>query len=406
MAFTSFLRENMRWLGGGFALTYFASFGQTFYISLSAGDIRTEYHLSHGEWGGIYMLATLASALTLPWLGQLVDRFSISRIAFAVIVMLALACTLMALSHHLALLVVAIYFLRLFGQGMMTHIAMTAMGKWYAASRGRAVSIASIGANAGEASFPLIFVVLSAVIGWRQTWIAGALVLVIVALPVILALMHKERSPRNTDPVSTRPAVRDWTRSEVLRDPLFWIMLAGVLAPPFIGTTIFFHQVHLVEIRGWSLAMFASSFSLMSVMVISCALLAGFLIDRYSAVRILPVYLLPLAAACFVLGGFSAPWSAFAFMTLLGISYGFSTTLFGALWPEVYGTAHLGAIRATIIAVMVFATAMGPGLTGWLIDLGIWYPHQILAMGTYCIMSAFVMFLASRAVIARLETPN
>ncbi|MCB1429353.1 MAG: MFS transporter, partial [Nitratireductor sp.] len=72
----------------------------------------------------------------------------------------------------------------------------------------------------------------------------------------------------------------------------------------------------------------------------------------------------------------------------------------------VYGIANLGAIRATIVAVMVFATAMGPGLTGWLIDLGVWYPHQILAMGIYCIVAAFVMFLASRAVIARLENQS
>ncbi|MEZ5791167.1 MAG: MFS transporter [Nitratireductor sp.] len=406
MSFFSFLRENLRWLGGGFLLTFFASFGQTFYISLSAGEIRGEYGLSHGEWGGIYMLSTLASALTLPWLGQLVDRISVSRITAMVIVMLAAACALMAVSHHLATLVLAIYCLRLFGQGMMTHIALTAMGKWYAASRGRAVSIASIGANAGEAIYPLLFVVVAGALGWRNAWFACGAALVLVALPVIFALMSKERMPRNTDPVSTRPVVRDWTRGEVLRDPLFWIMLAGVLAPPFIGTTIFFHQVHLVEIRGWSLAVFASSFSLMSVMVISCALVAGYLVDRFTALRILPVYLIPLAAACFTLGSFSGQWAAFAFMALLGVSYGFSTILLGALWPEVYGTANLGAIRATIVAVMVFATAMGPGLTGWLIDLGVWYPHQILAMGIYCIVAAFVMFLASRAVIARLENQS
>ena len=34
-----------------------------------AGDIREEFGLSHGDVGGIYMFATLGSALVLPWVG-------------------------------------------------------------------------------------------------------------------------------------------------------------------------------------------------------------------------------------------------------------------------------------------------------------------------------------------------
>ena len=60
MIFT-FLRDNARWVAGGFLLTFFSSFGQTYFISLSAGDIRAEYGLSHGGFGTIYMLATLAT---------------------------------------------------------------------------------------------------------------------------------------------------------------------------------------------------------------------------------------------------------------------------------------------------------------------------------------------------------
>jgi hypothetical protein len=41
-------------------------------------------------------------------------------------------------------------------------------------------------------------------------------------------------------------------------------------------------------------------------------------------VALLPYYLLPLGLACILLGGFGAPWGAFAFMALYGISDGFS----------------------------------------------------------------------------------
>ncbi|MEL6920643.1 MAG: MFS transporter [Pseudomonadota bacterium] len=296
---------------------------------------------------------------------------------------------------------VVIYGLRLFGQGMMTQNAMTATGRWFAANRGRAVSIVTLGHNASEALMPFVFVALISWIGWRNGWFMASGFLMLAALPAVYALLREERAPQSTDVTTETVAVRDWTRREVVRDAAFWLLLTGVLAPAFIGTTIFFHQVYLVDLRGWDLQTFALSFSLMAVMTICFALISGALIDRYSAVRILPTYLVPLALSCFVLAAFDAIWSAFAFMALMGISYGFSSTLFGALWPEIYGTKHLGSVRALVVAIMVFATAAGPGLTGTLIDFGVSYPAQIAAMGVYCVIMCVVMSIVSRRLIAR-----
>jgi len=401
MPLLTFFRENSRWVAGGFLLTLFSGFGQTFFISLSAGEIRSEFGLSHGGFGGLYMVATLASALTLPILGKVVDMITIARVAAFTIPALMLATVSMAMAGNVIWLGVTIYALRLFGQGMMTHIAMTAMGRWFAAQRGRAVSLATLGHNVGEAVFPSVFVVAGLALGWRGAWLAAALVLVLVALPAIYLLMRVERVPRETDTPSERPSVRDWTRPEVLRDPLFWMALSGILAPGFIGTTVFFHQVYLSELRGWPPGVFASAFIVMSVMTIIFALISGQLIDRFSAVRILPAFLLPLAASCVVLALSVSPVGAYGFMALMGISYGFSSTLFGALWPELYGIKHLGAIRAVVVALMVFATAAGPGLTGWLIDNGVSYPAQIMGMGLYCLVASVMMIVVSRKASTR-----
>ncbi|MAZ84242.1 MAG: MFS transporter [Rhizobiales bacterium] len=406
MPIVNFLRENARWIVGGFLLTFFSSFGQTFFISLSAGDIRAENGLSHGQFGGLYMIATLASALTLPQLGKVVDRVPIAVVAAFTIPALMIAAISMSFASNVIWLGVTIYALRLFGQGMMTHISMTAMGRWFSAQRGRAVSLATLGHNVGEAVFPSAFIFAAYALGWRGTWLAAAVVLAVVALPAIVMLMRVERMPRATDGPERRTALRNWTRGEVLRDPIFWLCLSGVLAPGFIGTTVFFHQVYLSELRGWAPEVFASSFIVMSSMTIVFALIAGQLIDRFSAVRILPSFLLPLAASCIVLATTQSPWGAYIFMALMGISYGFSSTLFGALWPELYGAKHLGSIRAVIVAMMVLATAMGPGLTGWLIDIGVSYPAQIAAMGVYCILSAVVMTVVSRKAAGRNELPT
>lgn len=401
MSFFAFLRENLRWLAGGFLLTLFSSFGQTFYISLSSGGIRAEYGLSHGEFGTLYMLATLASAVALSQVGKIVDVMSVSRVTLIIIPLLALSAVSMAFVDSLALLLVTIFGLRLFGQGMMTHNAITAMGRWYVGQRGRAVSVATLGHQVGEAVFPIIYVSIVLSIGWRNTWLLSALLLLVVALPLIYSLMRVERQPKSSDGIEMNSAPREWTRPEVLRDPVFWLILLGILAPGFIGTTIFFHQVYLVEMRGWSLELFAGSFVLMALMTICFALISGVLIDRFSAVAMLPVFLLPLALSCFLLAGISAQWGIFAFMTLLGVSYGISSTLFGALWPEIYGTRHLGSIRSVVIALMVFSTAMGPGVTGFLIDFGVPYPAQIFAMGLYCVGISTVMAVAGNRVAKR-----
>ncbi|MEP9388293.1 MFS transporter [Mesorhizobium sp. KR9-304] len=401
IGFLAFLRDNARRLAGGLLFTFFSSFGQTFFISLSAGHIREEYGLTHGGFGTIYMIATLGSAFTLPYLGPIVDRYSVRAVTQFIVPMLAAACIVMALSHHVALLLLAIYLLRLFGQGMMVHNAYTATARWFSAQRGRALSVIILGHNAGDAVFPILFVSLAGLVGWRGGWLLAAASLVLVALPLIASLVAVGRKPRSTDPAPHIVDARDWTRGEVLRDPLFYRLMLGVMAPGFIVTTVFFNQVYLVELRGWSLGVFASSFALLALVNSVFTLVAGQLIDRFSGLALLPFVLVPLGVACLILGLVEAQWTPFLFMAFLGFSNGLSTTLFGAVWPEVYGLKHLGAIRALVFSAIVFASAAGPGVTGYLIDQGVSYPGQLLAMGVYCFLASVLLFDMSRRARAR-----
>jgi MFS family permease len=397
MSYLTFLRENARWLVASYLLAVFSGFGQTFFISLSGGNLRAEFGLSHGELGLIYMLATLGSALTLPYVGRSLDHFPVQRIALVVVTGLALFCLAMANTFSVWMVGLTFYGLRLCGQGMMTHTSITAAGRWFSAQRGRAVSIAVLGFPTAEALFPLIFVALSNAFGWRGAWTASTLVLLLVALPVLLILLARDRVPSALEVASAKPDGRQWTRAEALRDPKFWLVNCGVNAPAFIGTAIFFHQVYLVELRGWTLELFASAFLLMAAGVVCASLVIGPLIDRFSARQLLPFTLVPLTIACFVLANFHAPGAAFVFMLLVGISNGFNSTLVGAFWPEVYGTRHMGAIRSVAFSIMVFASAAGPGLVGWLIDLGVEFDSQVTAMGLYCLVYCAVLALVARA---------
>ncbi|MDP3897151.1 MAG: MFS transporter [Mesorhizobium sp.] len=394
MRFIPFLASNARWLAGGFLLTFFSTVGQTIFISLSAGEIRAEYGLSHGAWGMVYMVATLASALTLPYLGPIVDRYGVRRVVLFVAPMLALAAVSMALSSHIVLLVLTIYLLRLFGQGMMPHTAYTATARWFSAQRGKALSLVILGHNAGDAIFTNLFVLLALAIGWRNGWLVAAAAL-LVTLPLIATLVAVDRTPRASDPVPRIVDARDWTRAEVLRDPIFYLAMTGIMAPGFIVTVALFHQVYLVELRGWSLEVFASAFIVWAIVNSVFTTISGQLIDRFSGLVMLPFVLLPLGAACILLGLGEAAWVPFAFMALVGLSNGLSTTLFGAILPEIYGLKHLGSIRALGVSASVLASAAGPGLTGYLIDAGVSYPGQLAAMGLYCGLASLVLLYVS-----------
>ena len=396
-----FLWQNARWLVAAFTLTFFSTLGQTSFIGGSAGHIRTEYGLSNGEWGLVYMVGTLASALTLPYLGTIVDRMSLRKVVVIIAPMLALAAIAMAVSTHIAGLVLAIFLLRLFGQSMFPHAAYTSTARWFTAQRGKALSLVILGHNVGEAVLITGFVALSAAIGWRMGWaLLGAVVLVVV-LPLLLLLAAVERKPTATEVNPRVVDARDWTRAEVLRDPLFYLAMLGFMAPGFIVTVVFFHQVYLTELRGWPTGLFASAFVVWAIVNSCFTLVSGYLIDRLSGLSLMPFVLLPLGAASVVLGTADAQWVPFAFMALIGMSSGLSTTMFGAVLPEVYGLANLGSVRALVFSMAVFASAAGPGITGYLIDVGVAYPAQLIAMGLYCFPISLLLWFVVRKVRAR-----
>ena len=199
---------------------------------------------------------------------------------------------------------------------------------------------------------------------------------------------------------TTRTA-RDWTRGEVIRDPVLYLILAGTLAPPFIGTIIFFQQGYLISLRGYDPLVFAAAFPVMAVTTVVFGLVCGHLVDRLGALRLLPFFLIPLAVASAAVGLITPVWGIYLFMFLLGISNGFTQTLLGSLWPEVYGIANLGGIRAIIVSSMVISTAIGPGLSGLLIDRGVALPTQMLWMALWCVLASFGLAAAARKVRAR-----
>ncbi|HUF86026.1 MAG TPA: MFS transporter [Thermohalobaculum sp.] len=396
-----FLLENARWLSAGLVLTLCSSFGQTYFISLFAGEIKATYGLSDGGWGGIYTLATLGSAALLVQAGGLADTRPIGRLALGVILLYVLVAAGMALNGSVLVLVVLIAGLRFCGQGMMSHMAMTAMGRWFRARRGRAVAVANLGHSLGEAVLPALTVLAIAWIGWRATWGVAAALLLIGFAPLLAWLLTEHRQPKGIAGAELSAGLggRHWLRHEVLSHWLFWALMPGVLAPSFIGTAVFFHQVHVSEVKDWPLALMALGYPAYAAVTVVSSLVSGWLADRFGPLTLLPVYLLPMAAGIALIAPGEGVGAWQGMMALLGLTQGAAQTLLGALWPELYGTRSLGSIKALATASMVFATAVGPGITGALIDLGLSFPAQCWGLALWPVLASAAL-LAVRARLA------
>lgn len=396
------LRAEIRWLASGYLLNFSSGFGQTYFIALFAGHLKTELAITDGQFGGLYTLGTLASACLLMWAGKAADVFPIRWLGVGVMAGLALTSLAMASVANAWMLAFVLFGLRFFGQGMLTHVAMTAMARWFNRKRGRALSIASLGLPSGEAVLPLITVALIGLVGWRMTWVAVAAALIALLVPLLIALLQRERIPTAggapLEP-ATLPLRRAWTRGEVIRNPLFYALMPGMLASPFVLTGIFFNQVTIVEAKGWQLSWFAASFPVMAGASILSALMAGWLVDRFGARRLLAVVLVPTGAATLAMAMVGSAAFLPVIMAVIGLSLGSSATAWGAAWAELYGTEHLGAIRALAAAAIVFATALSPGLIGVLLDAGIALEAQLAVMGAGC----FAVALWTGALVPRLN---
>lgn len=370
MNYLSFVLREKRILSFGLSYTFFSSFGQTFLISLFVPYFIQVFHLSNAGFGSLYSMATLSSAAILPYLGKWIDHLPLRRYSLYVALGLLSASITLAISWHIAVLFAALLLLRLSGQGLSSHTAQTAMARYFVQSRGKALSISSLGYPIGEGILPLVVAGMLSTLSWRLTWGVFALVIALLFIPLTRLLLGEEQvsqlddlKVRNTDSGETKRFY-----GSMMRDPRFWLLVPAVLLPAFWATALFLYQISIAEQLGWTSGLLATAFTAFAASRILSSLGIGPLIDRWSARTLFPFYLLPFGTGLMVAWLHPGSWSAFLYMALLGITLGIGSNIKSALWVELYGEKLIGTVRSLFSSLMVFSTAMSPFLIGWLLD--------------------------------------
>ena len=391
------IRTEWRLLLFGFLMSFFSAPGQTYFISLFSGEIRHATNLSDGEFSAVYSLATLCSAAVMIWSGSFIDKIDLKKLSIALVLGLAVGCGILSISTGIVSLVLSLFLLRQFGQGLMYLTGTTTMVRYLEHNRGKSTALAGLGYAISEAMMPSILVALLLWVGWRSSWQVTAIILIAIMVPAILILLraHQQRHNQYLEQLSqlvNQPQgnhlKRQWTRSEVIRDKFFYLLIPGLLSQPLMFTGFIFHQVHLVESKGWSLSVWASLFFMYALVSVGTKIVSGFLVDRYGAIRMIPFLSLPMGVGLVLLAVTSDIIWGGVFLALMGITVGFQSTVSAPFWSEMYGNRHLGSIKSLATSVMVLSTAISPVILGWYIDQG-------TSMETLAMVSAIFVFLTS-----------
>ncbi|WP_025898392.1 MFS transporter [Sneathiella glossodoripedis] len=391
-----FIKQEWRFLLFGLLLTFWSSPGQTFLISLFGAHLRNDFNLSHGEFGTLYTIATLISAVLLWKTGPLIDRLPLAKFAVTMVVLMSVSIATFAAIQGPITLLIGILFVRFMGQGMLNHIALTAMARRYSAERGRAISYAGLGFILGESLFPPVIVIALGLMDWRLIWPVMSFLCAITLLPFIKRLIEHTAAQDGPGALAqTSDDMKHYDRAALLRDYRFYLLIGISITQSGVITGLFFHQVYLVEVKGWSIEWWSICFSIFAAFSLAGGLGAGWLVDRFSARRIAPYSLLFMSVALLMFAHLNDPIFAALIMALLGIGAGYNTPAQSSMWAELYGTQHLGAIRSVANVVMVFGSALGPVFMGLAFDLGISIDSVFYA----CVALTLMAITASRIAL-------
>ena len=382
----------------GFIFTFFSSFGQSYFLGLFNSSIRDALSITHGQFGSIYASATLCSSFLLIWVGKKIDDVNIFKFAFFVTILLSFACFFFSRVTSVFLLFIAIFLMRFSGQGMMSHTASTTISRYFTKTRGRALSISWFGLSSAEFIMPVLMVYLLTIIDWQNLWLIFS-ISVLIILPIVSFLLIKNLnldSREANDENIKHVEIKQWRRRDVLKDYRFYIISSNMLAMPWIFTGFAVFQSFVQTSKGWGPYVIAQSFMSYSIFSVLTLFLSGFLIDKFTSRKLLIYMNIPLLLSVIVLFFFDTPITAFLFLGLVGISNGFANILGSSTWAELYGVKYLGSIKALTTALMVFATAFGTALFGYLIDIGFTVGDIAVVSGTYIFISLILLFLVRK----------
>ena len=366
--FFDFIKGNFKQLSFGWTLTFLSSFGQTYLISLYVAEISSEYAITEGSFGAVYAICTVLASFIMLSVGHTVDHISVKKVTTFTVLCLAIASILMGISYHIAFVFISLVGLRLAGPGMLSHISMTILSKFYDKNRGKALSFSTLGFSSGEIVLPLVLAFVIGWFDWRWAMIGSGILLLLYLVRLFFTDLEHFNKQLSVGRPSSLSLFKDF--GNIINDKRFLILMPTSFAISFTATAVFFYQYVFVAQKGWSPQLYAAFFTGYAVMRLVFSLAGGLWVDKFTAKKMFRFYLVPISLGLLAFALIDSIFGALLFLVMMGITVGMSGTIKSSILAEVYGIEKLGAIRSLFTMFMVVSTALGPLIVGWMIDRG------------------------------------
>ena len=361
--------------------------GQTMGFSVFTDILIEQLGLSRVQLSTAYFIGTIASGLTLPYLGRVFDQLGARRMLVYSACATGLVLFYLSQTRRMldvmpafigrtvaafVLITIGFYLIRASAQGVLTMSGRNAIGKWFDYNRGIALAISGVAVAFAFSFAPQGLDFLIAKFGWSGAWIF--LGVVTIAFMATLGWLFLRDNPEECGLTMDGPmkpgkvrkhnadAVihREYTRSEALRTWTFWMFNLSFAFWSMFGTAGTFHIVSIGEATGHPRSEIIGFFVPMAVISVITNLFCGWA-SAHTRLKYLLV-LMNLAALGGVWGTktLDTPLGVWFFICGYGISGGCFAALTGIAWPRFFGRQALGAISGVAMSSMVIASGVGP----------------------------------------------
>ncbi|TAJ42457.1 MAG: MFS transporter [Reyranella sp.] len=341
--------------------------GQTVGVSAFIDPIAADLGLNRAHVLVLYSLGTFLGILAAPLIGRLVDRFGPRRLIVPAVAAVAAACGVMSLAHGAWSLGLGFLVLRAAAIAGLSLVTMQMVNLWFDRFRGRVTALAMMGLALGGLVIPPLVEPIIQGPGWRTAYVALAVGVLAIMLPVGLAFYRNR--PEETGAArdfgrasagrGAMPAI-SLTLAESMRTNAFWYFSALTVLSNGVGTALMLDHVRAMAEAGLARDNAIGLLGAMTTTQAIATLCSGALIDRFGArpIGLLGLCLLGFSVAC--LWTSPALAGGLAYAMTLGAMIGTLQIVYSAGLAESFGLKHLGTIRGTLFVVGVSGAAAGP----------------------------------------------
>ena len=358
-------------LGTGFVVLFFNS-GTRYAFGLMLKPMTDDLGWSRSQLSLALAAFMFVSALAMPLVGRLVDRYSIRLVlaggALVGAVGIALTGQVQAQWH----LFVAYGLVYAVGHAATSIPAVGVMiSRWFVQRRGFANSVAVSGNAVGQLVIITVLASLLTSLGWRTSYAVLGAANFIIVVPIVLAAVKAQppayrsvgtekdrRLPSGASEHAIRPAASGPLRS-VFASRQLWLLLVvyGVC-----GFQDFFVATHVVAFaldQGMGSLLAGNVLALMGVLGLLGVLTSGVLADAFGAARPVALcFLVRLPVFAFILFFQDTP-AIVAFAFLYGFTFLITAPLAVVFAGNLFGPARLGTVSGLINSVHQITGGLG-----------------------------------------------